>query len=345
MNPDIPFLFNEEDKDADTVIQTSISLQRNLSSYNFPHKLEEGDKIQVEQEIQALVKTELPELSLKQLGSIEPLRRKVYLERGYFGNEYSLRSNNLFAENKDLSVTATFNNENHIHCIGMAGGSDLSGIMQRIKHIDNTLDSAADFAADPEFGYLLSRPEDSGNGLIPVILIHVPGLSKTGILEKIWKKVLAAGFNITGYFGAEEDGGSLGDLYKIRPETSYGQSQKQIKDNLENVIKQLVHYERKARDELYQSERISIEDKVYRSYGILSHCRLISLREAIEHISNLRLGAYLKLVPVKEFVCSKLFFGVQKSHLLYSLNGEESGESEQVLDYTRAEYIRNLLAR
>ena len=66
------------------------------------------------------------------------------------------------------------------------------------------------------------------------------------------------------------------------------------------VVQQIIAQERSAREALVKTSNIQLEDRVFRSYGILANSRIIETKEAAECLSDVRLGidaGYINNVP------------------------------------------------
>ena len=85
-----------------------------------------------------------------------------------------------------------------------------------------------------------------------------------------------------------------------------------------------------------------LEDKIYRSYGILSYARQVDSEEAMLHISRLRLGLFLNFkLPIRADFIDQLLFIIQPAHL-QEFAGRDLTVAQR--DEIRAELIReNLL--
>ena len=73
-------------------------------------------------------------------------------------------------------------------------------------------------------------------------------------------------------------------------------SEEEIITNLKDVTLQIIQNERIAWEKLLDTKSIELEDKVYRSYGTLKNARLLSSKEAMQLISDVKLGVNLKLI-------------------------------------------------
>ncbi|MCX7704298.1 MAG: ATP--guanido phosphotransferase, partial [Planctomycetota bacterium] len=90
---------------------------------------------------------------------------------------------------------------------------------------------------------------------------------------------------------------------------------------------------------LIEQTRKRLEDRIWRAYGLLSSCRLISTEEALDMLSLVRMGLSLRLVNGIEMgTVTQLFILVQPAHLQKRLGGSNLSEEER--DFERAKFIR-----
>ena len=71
-------------------------------------------------------------------------------------------------------------------------------------------------------------------------------------------------------------------------------------EDLKSVVSQIVSQERSVRDTLVKTSNIQLEDRVYRSFGVLTNSRIIETKEAAKCLSDVRLGidiGYIKDIP------------------------------------------------
>ena len=105
-------------------------------------------------------------------------------------------------------------------------------------------------------------------------MLHLPALVMEGNVGWALKMVGQMGLAIKGHWGDGDN--SLGDMYQISNPVSLGLNEKEIVETVQSTAVSLMDYERKARAEMLKSRRVELEDAIYRAYGQLSQCRLIS---------------------------------------------------------------------
>ena len=84
-----------------------------------------------------------------------------------------------------------------------------------------------------------------------------------------------------------------------------------------------------------------LEDKHYRSIGLIRHCRMLSSREAINALTDIRLGIVLGWSELDITAVNSLLLLSQKAHIQFLIRSSES--DTLLIDSKRAELIRNSL--
>ncbi|MCZ2992245.1 protein arginine kinase, partial [Acinetobacter baumannii] len=86
------------------------------------------------------------------------------------------------------------------------------------------------------------------------------------------------GLVVRGIYG--EGSEALGNIFQVSNQMTLGKSEEDIIADLKSVMQQIIQQEKLARELIVQNSSIELEDKVYRSYGILANSRLIQSAEA-----------------------------------------------------------------
>jgi protein arginine kinase len=89
----------------------------------------------------------------------------------------------------------------------------------------------------------------------------------------------------------------VGNVFQVSNQVTMGRSESEIVAHLKAVARQIVDSERNARSAIMSDARSQLEDRVYRSYGILTNARMISSEEALKLTSDVKLGVDLGLIP------------------------------------------------
>jgi protein arginine kinase len=94
---------------------------------------------------------------------------------------------------------------------------------------------------------------------------------------------------------------------------------------------------------LLEDNRLMLHDKIGRSYGTLMHAWLIDSKEALNHLSIIRLGANLGFFPHEvSHLCDSLLMEIQPAHL--QLHSGKKLTPEQ-RDDCRGQIIRSHLQK
>ena len=151
------------------------------------------------------------------------------------------------------------------------------------------------------------------------------------LIHKVIKFVRQFGIEIT---KSEEP-----DIYKIANERTLGVAEEDIIKSLKAIAEKIIEQEKTARKVLVENP-IELEDRIFRSYGVLSNCRKISQDEAKELLSDVKLGVDLGII--KELTDSKIkkLYLYTKSANLNKYFGQELNLSQQ--NIKRAEVIKKI---
>ena len=167
-------------------------------------------------------------------------------------------------------------------------GLQLKETLRLANVLDDWIEESIDYAYDEERGYLTSCPTNVGTGLRASVMMHLPGLVLTQQMNHIIPAINQLGLVVRGIYG--EGSQALGNIFQISNQITLGKSEKDIVEDLTSVVQQIIAQERSARDALVKTSHIQLEDRVFRSYGILSNARIIGTKEAATCISDVRLG-------------------------------------------------------
>ena len=170
-------------------------------------------------------------------------------------------------------------------------------------------------------------------------MVHLPALAWVQALETIIGQISQLGLTVRGVYG--EGSQCTGHLLQISNQVTLGPDEDDILAKIFAVCEQLVHYELSAREQLMGGQRTALEDRVWRAYGLLRHARLLQSNEAIEHLSWMRLGIQLGLLPDVPLADLNHLMIRTRSASLQVHAGRELSMSER--DFLRAEIIREAL--
>jgi protein arginine kinase len=280
------------------------------------------------------------------LKDMSPTERRMLLEMNLISQNYTLYTNKVVLLDDNRTFSALINEIDHLRAASIKGGLALEKAYKKVNELDSLLEKYLDYAVSLDWGYINTEVTNIGTGMRASVMLHLPALVETALIDRAFKTIMQLGLNVKGFFGDEEN--SLGQMYQISNQVTLGMSEKEIREKLENITHQIVNYERKAREEMLSKQKIEVEDRVHRAYGLLTHCKTISSKEAIDLLLNLRLGAALEIIDVPMETLTALLFLTQKSHIQQliqreELNEEPTSSDATYLDYMRAQYIQTTI--
>jgi protein arginine kinase len=144
---------------------------------------------------------------------------------------------------------------------------------------------------------------------------------------------------VRGLFG--EGSQFMGDFYQVSNQTTLGKSEAELIRRVQEVVPQLIDYERKARVFLLNEDRADLSDLVSRAHGILRTAKKISSEETMHYLSKVRLGINLGLIQGLTIpTLNKMFIHTQPAHL-QKLRGRKLSGSDRNTE--RANYLQQHL--
>lgn len=286
--------------ESDIVISSRIRLARNMNSIPFPliateEQLEKGIELAERVIQQGDVEKEIGPLELLRMSQLKALEKRVLVEKHLISPNLAEESSAgavILSDNESVSIM--LNEEDHIRIQCLFPGFQLESAWDQANRLDDWFEVSLDFAFDEKRGYLTSCPTNVGTGLRASVMMHLPALVMTHQMNRMLPAINQLGLVVRGIYGEGSD--ALGNIFQISNQITLGRSETEIIDDLANVTKQLVEQERQARMSVMQSSRLRVEDRIYRSFGILSHARTIESKEATQRLSDVRLGIDMGLI-------------------------------------------------
>ncbi|NMA02771.1 MAG: protein arginine kinase, partial [Clostridia bacterium] len=278
----------------EVVLSSRIRLARNLAQFPFPiQQTETSSNGVLERVSQAITKDK--SLRFYRLDEIPELQRMVLMEKHLISPEHVQNpANKGLVVNKDGSISIMVNEEDHLRIQCFESGLELESLWEWANSLDDQLEESLDYAFDEKYGYLTCCPTNLGTGMRVSVMMHLPALVLTKQAERILSQLSKVGIAVRGIFGEGTE--TLGNLYQLSNQLTLGQSEKDILLNINEMSKKLVDQELAARKYLLENAGLKIEDKAKRALGILTNAKIISSREALSLISDLRLGQTLNLI-------------------------------------------------
>lgn len=327
-------------EDEDVVVSTRIRVARNIEEYKFPNLITVDESETITMDILKALSSEQEEYKFYRNRDLSEIDRNVFVEKHLISPNLSgsVEKGSFFVRT-DEKATIMVNEEDHIRIQVLLPGLNVEKGWEICSEIDNRLEKNIKYAFHENFGYLTSCPTNTGTGLRASVMLHLPALSMTGQINTIMEGLRKIGLTVRGLYG--EGSKALGNLFQISNQTTIGEKEEDIIKKINKVIFQMVARERNTRKYISDKKGIELEDKIFRSLGILSYSRIISTLEAMNHLSNVKLGVDVGIISKmnsKDII--KLMLDIQPA-IIQKDQYEQINKRE--IDAFRAEKIRKKL--
>jgi protein arginine kinase len=327
---------------AEIVISSRIRLARNLDKVPFPHMANKKQSEETLKTIEEAVKTVeyLKKSTVFKLADLDSVDKQFLVERHLMSYEHAQKTDHkAVVIDDDEIVSLMINEEDHLRCQVMQSGFNLFEAWNIMNQIDDSLAKELDFAFLAEYGYLTACPTNTGTGMRGSVMLHLPALVMTRQIDRVLAAIAKLSFTTRGLYG--EGTQATGNFFQISNQVSLGHSEDEIIGNINGLIRQIVEQENQAREVLVSRNRALLEDRVWRSFGILKSAHIISSQETTELLSMVRLGCDLNMLKdINRRSINELFIITQPAHLQKIENKKLSSPER---DLKRAEIIRDKL--
>lgn len=333
-----PYWLENDDDPHDVVLSTRFRLARNLRGFPFPHRCPIHLKYKVAQMVRRAVEHEFSHWRILVGSEVSPLLREVFFEKHLISAAVKNHpEGTLLILSPEARHTVMVNEEDHLRFQCLVPGFQVASSWQDIEAVESRLERWLSYAFHVQFGYLTSCLTNVGTGLRTSVMLHVPALVWTGTLPATLSTWPDQSIEFRGTFG---EGSSLAEgLLQVSNKRTLGSDVATLSRQVFHSAEEMVKLERQARKELLERYTTKLVDSVHRSLALLSAARIMTSAEAHNHLSTVRLGACLGILPqfsTRDLL--RLLVGMRPGHLQMEasrfLNPEER-------DQWRASYLRN----
>lgn len=322
-------------KNSDVIMYSKAVLMRNLAHVPYPIKMNDDTKRTVIKKVFACIKNSplAQEFDLINTSDISKAKALSYSEKDLISDSFA-KQNSSFLLSKNEDVCISINEENHIKINSFASGQNIEEAYNKANDIDDIFIKGLHIAFSDKYGFLTSSPFNLGTGLNVSVVLHLPALANKGIMSKLSTTVSKLGFVLKEMYE-----GGAGDFYILTNTVTLGITEKNAVDNLNAVCNQIVAQERSAREAL--KENPSVEDKIYRTLGILKLARKLSVEEFLNNISLVRLGISLGYFEYSYELIGDMIYNLFDATLVDS---SKSNLTQSMCETLRAQIVREKLA-
>ena len=327
-------------KDSDVVISSRVRLVRNLNGFKFLSKCSKEEQEKILEKIKEIVPSLGYGLKYLKLEDIDDVTKLSLVEKHLISPEFVMNNNakKAIIVNDEENICIMLNEDDHIKLQVFSSGQELENLMNLAIELDEKIGEILDYSYNKNFGYLATSPINIGTGMKASVIVHLPALTYTGNLSKVLRIVNNFGMSVRGLYG--EGTQNQGDMYLISNNQTIGVTEKEIIANVKNIAEKVIEQERTARKFLGKNT-LELEDKVYRSYGVLTYAAKLSSDECKKLLSDVKLGVDLGII--KELDDSKI-----KKLELYTKSGNLQKYFGKTLEgyereIKRAEVIKKIM--
>lgn len=336
--------YEKQGPQGDVVISTRIRLARNLPKIPFPARMNGQQRQDVERAVRDAVEhgsaVIAQSLNYRNMEDVSQTEAVSMVERHLVSPDFvSQRAGRALLLAADESVSIMVNEEDHVRMQVMMEGMNLEKAYQIASVLDDSLNSSLHFAFHPTLGYLTQCPTNLGTGMRASLMLHLPALQESGMMNRIAANLSKLGLTLRGTYG--EGSEPVGALYQLSNQVSLGLSEDEAIANLNTIAMQLVEQERSVRRQMAQD--VTRQDLIFRSVAILQSARILTSEEMMRLLSNVRLGIAAGLLPDLSYdMVNTLMIQTQPATMSLAHGGVNSAHDRDVL---RAQIAADLFSK
>ncbi|MCK9524834.1 MAG: protein arginine kinase [Limnochordia bacterium] len=328
---------------GDIVLGTRCRLARNLEGIPFPAGASREDLRAVLKKTADVLPylEDLGSFTYHEMGTMEELDRQVLAEEHLISPSHTQNAQHkAVILNETSNISIMVNEEDHLRIQVFKPGLQLDEAWRTATEIDDRFEEHLDYAFHMQAGYLTCCPTNVGTALRASVMFHLPALRRLKKVQEVLGTVSKFGLTVRGLYGEGSD--IWGNVFQLSNQITLGQSEEETIEHLGRFTDQILHSERQAREYLLEEDRrLKTSDWLFRSYGTLLHARTITGQEAMELLSDLKLGVDLGVIEHSDpEVLKQLMVQIRSAHLQKML-GQALPVHER--DRLRASLIRDTL--
>ncbi|MCB1117505.1 MAG: hypothetical protein KDK50_02860 [Chlamydiia bacterium] len=293
------------------------TLRRNLAHYPFPHCLNAQERQLVSNTFKTAIVKHTNAPYLLNLQQLQPVTKTYLAEHYYWQNSMQrLQSGSLVCIPTNLEWQALINGNDHLTIQHASLDSTWTDPYRKLYEIEDALAHQIAFAYHSQFGYLTSSLAHVGTGLSLQIFLHLPLLIQTQKIQDYLLQLLPEGISAKGL--SQNPNHYLGDLLVLHNPYCTGKSETDLLHRMHTIANEMVAAESDLRAALRNHPKDEWIDRTTRAYGLLRHSYKLSTKEALTHLSLLKLGSNLGwLEGLSDADCNTLFFQMRRGHLKF----------------------------
>ncbi len=327
---------------SDIVMSSRIRLARNLEKFPFATRASDETQDDVLKATKEGIKKapSFQQPLVFEMAELDEVDRLFLVERHLISRDHaSFPDHRAVVIGHGEAVSIMINEEDHLRIQALQSGLNLRDAWSVIDAIDDELAEVIPYAYSTDWGYLTCCLTNTGTGMRASVMVHLPALVMNKQINKVLHAISKLGLTARGLYGEGTE--ALGNFFQISNQVALGRSEDELVENIERILKQVVEHEQSARENLLTNNRLQLEDRIWRAYGVLRHAQTISSNETLDLLSAVRLGVDMGIMKqVDRPAVNELLIASQPAHL-QKLQGSKLSAEER--DAKRAALIRRRL--
>ncbi len=294
------FWYEKEAPFFSPVLSTRVRFARNLEGVPFPARLDREGRENVREKIRSVYGEKG---SFFAFDTLSPAEKEMYVSTRLASPALIRRGAGtglILGHGGEASLM--INEEDHLRLQAILSGKDMAGALAVAREFLSPAEEL-NLAFREKLGYLTACPTNLGAAVRISVMIHLPALAARGALQSLASRLKGAGFTLRGALGEGSD--ETAGLVQISNQQSREKTPDEIAAALGEVLTLVEEEERKAAQVLLLQSRLSLEDRIGRAVGVLTHGRIMSYEEFSSLYLLVRFGKALGLdlarrVPLKD---------------------------------------------
>ena len=214
--------------------------------------------------------------------------RGLFSKKKIISERYYRSGKGLVITNSAKETSIVTGDLDHIRISAIHEGLSINHALHNVMLIEKALSRTFEFSSTDDEGFLTVNIADSGTGMKGSVFLHLPVLSASELMDHLIINTIETMLEVTGFSGGGAH--SLGGLYIISNKNGFFSDVFSLAELIGKAAGVFIESEREAREDLVNGKYPALEDRIFRSYGILKYCRQISELEAVSALSMVRLG-------------------------------------------------------
>lgn len=320
-----------------SVLVCEASLRRNYQDLQFCPQNNAEDLAESSRRSLNRLRAVMPDI---QVQSAEDLDTQgiPFLQEMLLPNDFKGLSSPSLAMDARQGIVAALNMDEHLVLKAQGGPDNVNDLVKAVRALEGKVgDSRYPYAYDSRYGFLSYRPLLAGSGLHISFVMHLPMLHFLKQTRALAMSLKERGCTLKP-LGIKDDR-NPGRLYLLTNQGSHRMDDGQIEESALGCAATLDEKERLLQEKsLAGNSQSVLNDQVWRSFGVLSNARRLTISDFLNHWSNLRLGITSGVLPVPLDKADNLLAYANDHAFLME------GADNKTMIFRRADQVRRVLS-